>query len=194
MRSECTAYICKGTGVHQLMCKSFTSLCRCRALLFACRFAADSMLSVAIYEMVGILPTDPGYGYYRDHVQMFDPGWKGYQAKGPEDWNFDVFDKGNDPEGVLQRYTLACLLTFLCSATCMVTSSRSLTRSRWFVQVVKELAFSLSSAWCLCKLAFVWPWCLAFGCIWIKHYAHESQCLSGCDAFRHCSHVAGLVF
>ena len=65
---------------------------------------ADSMLTVAIYEMTGILPTDPGYGYYRDHVQMFDPGWKGYQTKGPEDWNFDVFDKGNDPEGVLQRY------------------------------------------------------------------------------------------
>jgi hypothetical protein len=64
---------------------------------------ADSMLTVAIYEMTGILPTDPGYGYYRDHVQMFDPGWKGYQTKGPEDWNFDVFDKGNDPEGVLQR-------------------------------------------------------------------------------------------
>lgn len=70
---------------------------------------ADSMLTVAIYEMTGILPTDPGYGYYRDHVQMFDPGWKGYQTKGPEDWNFDVFDKGNDPEGVLQR----CVATTL---------------------------------------------------------------------------------
>lgn len=67
-------------------------------------FHADSMLTVAVYEMTGILPTDPGYGYYRDHVQMFDPGWKGYQTKGPEDWNFDVFDKGNDPEGVLQRF------------------------------------------------------------------------------------------
>lgn len=66
------------------------------------------MLTVAVYEMVGILPTDPGYGYYRDHVQMFDPGWKGYQAKGPEDWNFDVFDKGNDPEGVLQRCPPTC--------------------------------------------------------------------------------------
>ena len=65
------------------------------------------MLTTAIYEMTGILPTDPGYGYYRDHVQMFDPGWKGYQTKGPEDWNFDVFDKGNDPEGVLQRYIAA---------------------------------------------------------------------------------------
>lgn len=62
------------------------------------------MLTVAIYEMAGILPTDPGYGYYRDHVQLFDPGWRGYQSKGPEDWNFAVFDKGNDPEGVLQRY------------------------------------------------------------------------------------------
>ncbi|DBB15395.1 TPA: hypothetical protein ACH3X3_003627 [Trebouxia sp. C0006] len=69
--------------------------------------SGDSMLTVAIYEMTGILPTDPGYGYYRDHVQMFDPGWKGYQTKGPEDWNFDVFDKGNDPEGVLQRLQTA---------------------------------------------------------------------------------------
>ena len=79
-------------------------------------WCADSMLTVAVYEMTGILPTDPGYGYYRDHVQMFDPGWKGYQTKGPEDWNFDVFDKGNDPEGVLERCAAhLCCCHALCS-------------------------------------------------------------------------------
>ena len=91
------------------LCRLDTLLCKCQcASLSLLCFGADSMLTVAVYEMVGILPTDPGYGYYRDHVQMFDPGWKGYQAKGPEDWNFDVFDKGNDPEGVLQRCSPMC--------------------------------------------------------------------------------------
>lgn len=94
------------------------------------------MLTVAIYEMVGILPTDPGYGYYRDHVQMFDPGWKGYQAKGPEDWNFDVFDKGNDPEGVLQRWAPPCFTYHLCiqlHGSCLVIRLCSLHHSRWFM-------------------------------------------------------------
>ena len=96
------------TGVHDV-CKPITLSLGCQgASLFLCCSGADSMLTVAVYEMVGILPTDPGYGYYRDHVQMFDPGWKGYQAKGPEDWNFDVFDKGNDPEGVLHRCPSTC--------------------------------------------------------------------------------------
>ena len=95
------------------------------------------MLTVAVYEMTGILPTDPGYGYYRDHVQMFDPGWKGYQTKGPEDWNFDVFDKGNDPEGVLERY-VSCLLWSL-----MDTGQMSVILAQMCLRHLKNLLASL---------------------------------------------------
>ena len=34
-------------------------------------------------------------------MQLFDPGWRGEQAKGPEDWG--VADFGNDPMGVVDR-------------------------------------------------------------------------------------------
>ena len=36
-------------------------------------------------------------------MTLFDPGWRGEQAKGPEDWG--VADLGNDPMGILDRYT-----------------------------------------------------------------------------------------
>ena len=42
-----------------------------------------------------------GYGYYRPQMQLFDPGWRGEQSKGPEDWG--VADLGNDPMGVVDR-------------------------------------------------------------------------------------------
>lgn len=45
-----------------------------------------------------------GYGYYRPQMQLFDPGWRGEQAKGPEDWG--VADFGNDPMGVVDRFVL----------------------------------------------------------------------------------------
>ena len=42
-----------------------------------------------------------GYGYFRAHIQSFDPGWKGAQIKGIEDE--DTRDMGNDPIGVIKR-------------------------------------------------------------------------------------------
>ena len=42
-----------------------------------------------------------GYGYFRPHIQSFDPGWKGAQVKGIEDE--DTRDMGNDPLGVIER-------------------------------------------------------------------------------------------
>ena len=44
-----------------------------------------------------------GYGYYRPKVYSFDPGWKGGQAKGPEDEG--IADLGNDPLGIIERHT-----------------------------------------------------------------------------------------
>ena len=42
-----------------------------------------------------------GYGYYRPQMTLFDPGWRGEQTKGPEDWG--VVDLGNDPMGIIDR-------------------------------------------------------------------------------------------
>ncbi len=47
-----------------------------------------------------------GYGFYRPQMALFDPGWRGEQAKGPEDWG--VADLGNDPMGIIDRYVLLC--------------------------------------------------------------------------------------
>ena len=46
-----------------------------------------------------------GYGYYRPKVHSFDPGWKGEQAKGPEDQG--IADLGNDPLGIMNRHTIS---------------------------------------------------------------------------------------
>ena len=35
-------------------------------------------------------------------MTLFDPGWRGEQTKGPEDWG--VADLGNDPMGIIDRY------------------------------------------------------------------------------------------
>ncbi len=42
-----------------------------------------------------------GYGFYRPQMTLFDPGWRGEQARGPEDWG--VADLGNDPMGIIDR-------------------------------------------------------------------------------------------
>lgn len=42
-----------------------------------------------------------GYGFYRPQMTLFDPGWRGEQTKGPEDWG--VADLGNDPMGIIDR-------------------------------------------------------------------------------------------
>lgn len=72
---------------------------------------ADSMLAGAVHTVLGIIPTDPGYSYFRPNMRLFDPGWHGLQVKGEEDEN--TGDNGNDPLGVLARseQLLALLLT-----------------------------------------------------------------------------------
>ena len=63
--------------------------------------AADSMLMGAMHSVLHTLPTDPGYGYYRPNVRLFDPGWNGLKVKGSEDES--TGDNGNDPLGVISR-------------------------------------------------------------------------------------------
>ena len=38
-------------------------------------------------------------------MTLFDPGWRGEQTKGPEDWG--VADLGNDPMGIIDRCGLS---------------------------------------------------------------------------------------
>ena len=42
-----------------------------------------------------------GYGFCRKHIQMFDPGFAGYRARGKEDTG--TADGGADPLGVLSK-------------------------------------------------------------------------------------------
>ena len=50
-----------------------------------------------------------GYGFYRPHVQMMDPGWlAGRTQRGPEDQG--TKDGGNDPVGVVKRCALFWLV------------------------------------------------------------------------------------
>ncbi len=55
------------------------------------------MLTVA----VSVRLAASGFGFYRPQMTLFDPGWRGEQARGPEDWG--VADLGNDPMGIIDR-------------------------------------------------------------------------------------------
>ncbi|KAK9799721.1 hypothetical protein WJX73_004054 [Symbiochloris irregularis] len=65
--------------------------------------SGDSAFTDIVWDKMRVLPTDPGPGYFRRHVRLFDPGWRGPQAKagaqdaGTEDW-------GNDPPGLITRF------------------------------------------------------------------------------------------
>ena len=43
-----------------------------------------------------------GYGFCRQHIQMFDPGFRGRRVRGKEDAG--TADAGSDPIGVLDRW------------------------------------------------------------------------------------------
>lgn len=65
------------------------------------------MVASLVYSQVQIMPTDPGYGYLRPNIRLFDPGWKGPQMKGPEDESVPAMDNGNDPAGLIRRFQAA---------------------------------------------------------------------------------------
>lgn len=72
------------------------------------RKLTDALISRGIWHKMGIAPTDPGYGYCRPHIQMFDPGWRGYRARGPEDAG--TADGGADSTGLIARSLQGLLL------------------------------------------------------------------------------------
>ncbi|KAL3137758.1 hypothetical protein ABBQ38_005021 [Trebouxia sp. C0009 RCD-2024] len=65
--------------------------------------SGDAQFMAAVYQEAGLLPTDPGYGYYRPNITLFDPGWRGEQTKGPEDSEWGVVDLGNDPTAIVDK-------------------------------------------------------------------------------------------
>jgi len=60
------------------------------------------MLTDMLWRKLGLLPTDPGYGYFRPHVRLFDPGWRGPLVRGNR--HEITADYGNDPVGLISRY------------------------------------------------------------------------------------------
>ena len=61
------------------------------------------------------LPLLAGYGFYRPHVQMMDPGFlSGRSQRGPEDQG--TWDGGNDPVGIVHRY--CCCAGPICDMPC----------------------------------------------------------------------------
>ncbi|KAL3161801.1 hypothetical protein ABBQ38_008893 [Trebouxia sp. C0009 RCD-2024] len=69
--------------------------------------SGDGVFSQVLFHVLGIMPTDPGYGYYRPHIQMFDPAWREDDTVG---------SLGKQPVAVMKRFDLA--LRGQCSAEC----------------------------------------------------------------------------
>ncbi|DBB03610.1 hypothetical protein WJX82_006761 [Trebouxia sp. C0006] len=95
--------------------------------------SGDSQFMAAVFDESGILPTDPGFGFYRPQMTLFDPGWRGEQARGPEDWG--VADLGNDPMGIIDRLQYS-LTKGHCSKDCEESLQHMLTthiRARYAV-------------------------------------------------------------
>lgn len=37
---------------------------------------ADMAIAYIFWEEFGVMATDPGYGYFRPNINLFDPGWR----------------------------------------------------------------------------------------------------------------------
>lgn len=66
------------------------------------------MLADMLWRKLGLLPTDPGYGYLRPHVRLFDPGWRGPLVRGTR--HEITADYGSDPAGLISRYRKKIML------------------------------------------------------------------------------------
>ncbi|DBA69435.1 TPA: hypothetical protein ACH3X2_012845 [Trebouxia sp. C0005] len=69
------------------------------------------MLADMLWRQVGLLPTDPGYGYFRPHVRLFNAGWRGPLIRGSR--HEITADHGNDPVGLISRPYRAAYLNRL---------------------------------------------------------------------------------
>ena len=68
-----------------------------RLALQTCSF---DTLGLCRWDKFRILPTDPGIGYYRPHIRLFDPGWRGPQAKaGSQDMDTKVLVSPRTADG-----------------------------------------------------------------------------------------------
>ena len=72
--------------VHLLMC--FVSL---EKFAFC---VADMAIAHIFWDEFGIMATDPGYGYFRPTINLFDPGWR---------LTRDGHDMGTHAAGVMDR-------------------------------------------------------------------------------------------
>ena len=74
------------------------------ALLTAFCIPADFAISRIFWKEFGIMATDPGYGYFRPSINLFDPGWR---------LTPDQHDTGTHAAGVMDRSVLRswCLWT-----------------------------------------------------------------------------------
>lgn len=84
---------------------SILNLCTCVGFGYYCPKGLFS--HPALRTLIDQNDIHVGYGYYRPKVYSFDPGWKGEQAKGPEDAG--IADLGNDPLGIIERHTTSSL-------------------------------------------------------------------------------------
>lgn len=57
------------------------------------------MLHEAVLQVLKVAPSDPGPGYCRPYLQLFDPGWQGPPVAG----RYGKLGIGEDPLGVLDR-------------------------------------------------------------------------------------------
>lgn len=55
---------------------------------------ADMAIAHIFWDEFGIMATDPGYGYFRPTINLFDPGWR---------LTPDGHDMGTHAAGVMQR-------------------------------------------------------------------------------------------
>ena len=67
---------------------------------------ADTAIAYIFWEEFGIMATDPGYGYFRPSINLFDPGWR---------LTADGHDTGTHAAAVMDRqaYLLQISMFFL---------------------------------------------------------------------------------
>ncbi|KAK9809692.1 hypothetical protein WJX73_005491 [Symbiochloris irregularis] len=73
--------------------------------------SGDALFTEAIFSKTRVLVTDPGYGYFRKHIRLFDPGWREFREG-------DTMDRGNDPMGIIERLESAVKRDGVCDADC----------------------------------------------------------------------------
>ena len=64
------------------------------------------------FKLDGLLCCE-GYGYFRPHVRLFDPGWRGPLVSSSRDGLSANY--GNDPAGLLTRYFVLPDLSVICT-------------------------------------------------------------------------------